>query len=129
MNNQILTPIAAERYIHDNLHNLDHEECWGIFLSPSREVITAYMLTKGTMRSTSIDSRTVLRQALLCNASSVILVHNHLSENPLPSQSDILFTANLKRACALLDVTLDDHIITSNQSFYSFAEEQTYQIQ
>ena len=129
MNNQILTPIAAERYIHDNLQDLDHEECWCIFLSPSREIITADMLTKGTLKSTAIDARTVLRQALLINASSVILVHNHLSGNPLPSQSDILFTSNLKKACTILDVTLDDHIIVSKKSFYSFAEEQTYQIQ
>lgn len=129
MNNQIHSPVAAERYIHDNLHDLDHEECWCIFLSPSREVITADMLTKGTLKSTAIDARTVLRQALLINASSVILVHNHLSGNPLPSNADIVLTAQLKKACTILDVTFDDHIIVASKSFYSFAEEQTYQIQ
>ena len=126
MKDQILTPIAAERYIHNNLHGLDHEECWAIFLSLSKSVISAEMLSKGTLKETSIDARTVLRRALLLNANSIILAHNHPSGNQLPSIADINFTLNLKKACNLLDISLDDHIIVSDQSFYSFADEHTY---
>ena len=77
------------------------------------------------MTETSIDARTVLRQALLCNAKSIILLHNHLSGNPFPSASDINFTEKLRRACQIMDVELIDHIILAEGSFFSFSEERT----
>ena len=124
-NIQITSPITAERYIRPFVQGLDHEECWAIFLSCGNTVIKSDMLSKGTMNATSIDVRTVLRQALLCNAKSIILLHNHLSGNPSPSQADIRFTDQLRKACCLLDVTLLDHIIITDQSLFSFAEERT----
>lgn len=81
------------------------------------------MLSKGTLTQTSIDARTVLRQALLCNAKSLILLHNHLSGNPLPSKEDIFLTSRLKKACSILDVSLVDHIILAEGSIFSFSEE------
>ena len=125
MNKQILTPVAAEQFIHGNLQGLDHEECWAIYLSPSNTILSSEMLSKGTLTSTAIDVRTVLRQALLHNAKSIILLHNHVSGDPLPSAHDIQFTSRLKRACSLMDLTLLDHIIVAEQSFYSFSEERT----
>lgn len=122
---QITSPITAEQYIRPVFHNLDHEECWCIFLSCGNTVLCSQMLSKGTLTQTSIDSRTVLRQALLCNAKSIILLHNHLSGNPSPSQEDLRFTDQLRKACSLLDVDLLDHIIITNQSLFSFAEERT----
>ena len=125
MQKQITSPITAAQFIRPVFHGLDHEECWGIFLSCGNTVISSQMLSKGTLTSTSIDSRTVIRQALLCNAKSILLLHNHLSGNPLPSVADVNLTDRIKKACSILDLNLIDHIILAEESFFSFAEERT----
>lgn len=107
------------------MQTLDHEEVWAIFLDRRARVIEMQMLSKGTLSQTSIDCRTVLRNALLVNAASVILLHNHPSGDPRPSVQDVNFTAKLKRACSLLDVLLVDHIVLGEESFCSFADDTT----
>lgn len=123
--NYITNSRAAEAIIHDKMQTLDHEEVWAIFLDRRARVIEMQMLSKGTLSQTSIDCRTVLRNALLVNAASVILLHNHPSGDPRPSVQDVNFTAKLKRACSLLDVLLVDHIVLGEESFYSFADDTT----
>ena len=119
----IINPQAAEAILHDRMQALDHEEVWAIFLDRKAKVINQQMLSKGTLTQTSIDCRTVLRNALLVNAASLILLHNHPSGDPRPSQSDILFTVKLRKACSLMDIQLLDHIIIGENEFYSFANE------
>ena len=86
------------------------------------------MLSRGTFDRTAIDSRTILRQALLKNAAAIILCHNHPSGNEKPSQADIGLTDNLRKACKLMDIPLLDHIILSSGKYYSFADEVARQI-
>ena len=113
----------AEGYLHDRISNLDHEEVWAVFLSGRHSVISEMMLSKGTLSQTSIDCRTVLRNSLLVNASSVILLHNHPSGDPRPSQQDIHFTDRLNKACSLMDIKLLDHIVVGENGYFSFADE------
>ena len=120
---------GAEAIIHNKMQTLDHEEVWAIFLDRRAKVIDQQMLSKGTLTQTSIDCRTVLRNALLVNAASVILMHNHPSGNPRPSVQDINFTVKLKSACSLLDVLLIDHIVVGTECFYSFADDKTTKYQ
>ena len=117
---------TAESVVHQHLQGLDHEEAWILYLTSSKTIICSEMVSKGTLTETSIDCRTVLRNALLHNAASLVLFHNHPSGDPLPSWSDIRFTADLSKACRLMDITLLDHIITSEKAFYSFTEEKTF---
>lgn len=84
------------------------------------------MVSMGTLTSTSIDNRTVIKRALMNNAAGIILLHNHPSGNPCPSIQDIQFTNGLKRACDLMDVKLLDHVIIGNDSFFSFSEERIF---
>lgn len=123
LNIQILNSHLAAAYLRDRLMSLDHEELWGIFLRKDKTVIVCEMLTKGTLTSTPIDARTIVKRALLVNAFAVVLLHNHPSGNSLPSQSDIMATSRIKSACSIFDVYLLDHIILSENSFYSFSEE------
>lgn len=125
---EILTPVKAESIVHNNLYGLDHEECWAIYLSCANDVLATEMLSKGTLTQTSIDSRTVLRQALLHNAVAIIILHNHPYGSPRPSYEDVHFTNGLRKACQIMDINLVDHIIISSNSFYSFAEDQSYKI-
>ena len=123
---QILQSNHVANLLRDNLADLDHEELWGIFLRPDHTLITAEMLTKGTLNATLIDARTVLRHSLLNNAAKVIVVHTHPSGNPMPSQYDIDETRKVRAACLMLDIPLVDHVILADDSFYSFAEETRY---
>ena len=119
----ITNPKAAEAVLHDRMHNLDHEEVWAVFLNPGAKVIDQQMLSKGTISQTSIDCRTVLRNALLVNAASLILLHNHPSGDPRPSAQDIHFTDRLRKACSIMDINLLDHIVIGDKGFFSFANE------
>ena len=113
----------AVRLVYPALSGLDHEEAWVIFLTANNGVITTEMLSKGTLNKTAIDSRPILRQALLKNAAAIILCHNHPSGNEKPSPADIGLTDNLLKACKLMDIPLIDHIILSGSQYYSFADE------
>jgi len=124
--NQITSAAVAAAMLHEQMHDLDHEEVWIIYLNSIFIPIGTEMVSKGTLTETSIDCRTVLRHALLHNAAALILLHNHPSGNPKPSQQDIHFTDQLRKACLLIDIRLVDHIITSKKSFYSFIEEKVF---
>ena len=119
----ITNPQVAEAILHDRMQALDHEEVWAVFLDRKAKVIDQQMLSKGTLSQTAIDCRTVLRNALLVNAASLILLHNHPSGDPRPSTQDIHFTERLYKACDLMDVNLLDHIIVGEDGFFSFANE------
>ena len=121
------TPITASAqaagFLREDLRSLDHEESWILLLNAAKLPLAKKMITVGTLKSTPIDHRRVIKEALLTNASAIILFHNHPSGSAVPSASDINETQRLKRACDIFDIELLDHIILTDESFYSFAEE------
>ena len=125
MQTNIINSVTAEEILHDTMHGLDHEEVWCLFLNASHSCLGKQMLSRGTLTQTSIDCRTVIKPALLVNATAVILLHNHPSGNPLPSFKDMEFTKRLKNACSLFEIDLIDHIIIGKDGFFSFADERT----
>ena len=112
----------AASIIIPELQTLDHEESWVLFLTADNRILCKEMITKGTLTSTLLDARTILRRALLNNAAAIILTHNHPSGNPAPSNSDIKMTSDIKEACHLMSMTLIDHLIISTDSYFSFAD-------
>ena len=112
----------AASIIIPELQTLDHEESWVLFLTADNRLLCKEMITKGTLTSTLLDARTILRRALLNNAAAIILTHNHPSGNPTPSNSDIKMTSDIKEACHLMSITLIDHLIISTDSYFSFAD-------
>ena len=112
----------AASIIISELQTLDHEESWVLFLTADNRLLCKEMITKGTLTSTPLDARTILRRALLNNAAAIILTHNHPSGNPAPSNSDIKMTSDIKEACHLMSITLIDHLIISTDSYFSFAD-------
>lgn len=115
---------AADLLLED-FSDLDHEETWALYLARSGKPIKKMMLTMGTLTSTLIDRRRTLKEALLCDASGIILFHNHPSENLTPSKEDITQTEAMKKACELMELNLIDHIIMGKDGYYSFADEKT----
>ena len=112
----------AASIIIPELQTLDHEESWVLFLTADNRLLCKEMITKGTLTSSLLDARTILRRALLNNAAAIILTHNHPSGNPAPSNSDIKMTSDIKEACHLMSITLIDHLIISTDSYFSFAD-------
>lgn len=122
---QIRTSLHAANLLRDHLGDLDHEELWGLYLNGQGCLIEGLMLTKGTLTFTPIDARTVIKRAILCDATAIIIGHNHPSGNPAPSASDIRETDRIKKACSLFDIALVDHIIITDCSYYSFSDDST----
>ena len=122
-----VTPITASAqaagYLRENLTSLDHEESWILLLNSAKLPLAKKMITVGTLTSTPIDHRRVIKEALLSNATAIILFHNHPSGNPAPSVSDINETNKLRKACDIFDISLLDHIIVTDNSYFSFADE------
>ena len=115
--------VLAVNALYDQMHGLDHEEVWIIFMNFDNTVITKEMISKGTLTHTAIDNRTIIRAALLHNAAKIILLHNHPSGDPMPSKADIELTASIRFACEYMNIYLVDHIIVTNDRFFSFNRE------
>ena len=86
-------------------------------------VIKKCLVSSGGVSGTVADPKIIYKAALEALASGIILVHNHPSGNPEPSQADINLTKKLKTAATALDISLLDHLIFSEQGYYSFADE------
>ncbi len=101
----------------------DREYFAAIFLDTANGVIAVDELFSGTADSSVVYPREVLRQALLKNATGLILVHNHPSGSITPSKADKGLTNTLLRACEMVGIRLLDHIIVAGpSSYFSFSE-------
>ena len=118
----------AAQIAGDRLRRLEHEEFWVAFLNRANVVLSFEMVFKGSVDNVLISPRVILAKALSLDATNIILYHNHPSGSVMPSASDIKMTANLKKACTLLEVNLLDHLIISRQECYSFADEASFKI-
>jgi DNA repair protein RadC len=118
------SPAKVYRMMLPLLRDLDHEECWVIFLNRANYVLGKERISVGGMTSTVIDVKIVLRRALDHKASGVILVHNHPSGNAIPGEADIVQTRILKNALKTCEIQLVDHVVVAEDSWYSFADEQ-----
>lgn len=102
--------------------DLDHEEFWALYLDRANKIIKRSNISKGGISGTVTDVRIVFKEAILCGASALIVVHNHPSGNLNPSESDTKITQKIREAGLLVDVTLLDHVIIGNKEYYSFAD-------
>jgi DNA repair protein RadC len=93
------------------------------YLNTANEIIGFYEVSSGSVAGTIADIRLILAPALLCGASGIILGHNHPSGNLAPSKADIDLTKKIKDAAKLLNTDLLDHIILTETSYSSFADE------
>ena len=90
-------------------------------------VLDCCVISIGATDWSMFSVKNVLQAALLCNATSLILMHNHPSGDPTPSTADYEATERLEAACKLLDLRLNDHIITCGNRYYSFYENGLFQ--
>lgn len=105
------------------LHELDHEECWVLFLNRDYRMTGKERISSGGICSTVFDTRIILKKALEKLSSAIILGHNHPSGNPYPGEADIRNTKALRDAASMFDISLADHIIIAGEKYYSFSDE------
>lgn len=94
-----------------------------LYLNQAHEVLGYTQVSEGGITETSVDVRIILQAALLINATSLILAHNHPSGNLRPSRQDIALTEQIKKAAEIMKIAVLDHIVLADGSYYSFAEE------
>ncbi len=94
-----------------------------LYLNNSNRTLGYSVASIGGITGTVVDVRLVLRDALLTQSTSIILIHNHPSGNMKPSQADLSITNKVKKASEFMDIRLLDHLIITEDEFYSFAEE------
>lgn len=109
----------------DKLRRLEHEELWVAFLNRANVVMSFEMLFKGALDSVIISHRDIIAKALSKRATNIILFHNHPSGCPTPGTSDIEQTRLLQKACKMMEIGMLDHIIVSQNCYFSFADELT----
>lgn len=111
---EIMQPIIGE---------LPHEEFWILYLNNSNKVISKSQLSKGGITGTLVDVRLVFKTALEMGATSLILCHNHPSGALTPSDADKQITRKLKLAGDSLEIKVLDHLIVTENHYFSFVDE------
>lgn len=111
------------RLIKTDISRLAHEEFWVLYLNNANKLLKKHCLSKGGISATLIDTRLLLKSAILCGATSLILIHNHPSGSVKPSHHDRQITVKIKEACEKLDLKVLDHLIVSEKMYFSFADE------
>ena len=114
---------TVARMMGPALRHLQHEECWILYLNRAHKLIGKEKISLGGIGSTVIDIKIIVKKAVDRLASGIILVHNHPSGNPLPSEQDRSQTDSLRKAAAVFDIALVDHVIIARKKFYSFSDE------
>jgi len=121
------TKIRSSKDVFDRmqpiLSDLPHEEFWVLYLNNANVVLHSEKHTQGGLTGTLVDSRMVLKQALLLGAVALILVHNHPSGTLVASQSDKVLTKKMQNAARTLDIKVLDHLIITEKAYFSFADE------
>ncbi|QQT84776.1 DNA repair protein RadC [Serratia plymuthica] len=113
---------AARDWLKLKMAGLEREEFIVLYLNQQNQLIAHETLFTGTINSTEVHPREVVKRALYFNAAAVIIAHNHPSGDPTPSQADKTITLRLMQALALVDIHLLDHLVVGGMEIVSFAE-------
>jgi|TARA_B110000967_G_scaffold200160_1_gene235576 DNA repair protein RadC len=103
--------------------DLEHEEFWVLFLNNSNKVLGKTQISKGGLTATVVDVRLLFKRALELASLGIIVCHNHPSGKLQPSTADKQITQKIKLAGVTLDIKLLDHLIVTEKSYFSFADE------
>ncbi|NOR28146.1 MAG: DNA repair protein RadC [Lutibacter sp.] len=120
---KITSSTAVFNMMQPLIGELQHEEFWVIYLNNSNKVLFKQQLSKGGLTGTLVDVRLLYKKAIELCATALILCHNHPSGKLQASNADKLITNKLKLAGETLDIKVLDHIIITENAYFSFADE------
>ncbi|MBI1783451.1 MAG: DNA repair protein RadC [Sphingobacteriales bacterium] len=110
-------------YLQALFSDYRHEVFAVLFLNRANKINHFEIISEGGITGTVADPRIILKKALESEAVNIILSHNHPSGSLKPSKADEVLTNKIKEAARLLDITVMDHIIVSDEGYFSFADE------
>lgn len=116
-------PEAAVKLMRERLTEMDRECVMVLTCDTKLRPINVSIVSIGTLDQSLVTGREVFKTAILSNASSIMLMHNHPSGDPTPSEEDFRITEAIRSAGTLLGIRLLDHIITARGGYYSFLEQ------
>ena len=125
---EVETKISCPKDIYEVLTKVcriqcNTEEVFILITLNTKNIVTGYFeVHRGTINTSLVHPREVFKRALLNNANSIIVAHNHPSGDPNPSKEDIQITERLKEAGNLLGINLLDHIIVGEDKYISLKE-------
>lgn len=119
-------PDTIAEYYMEHLRHEEQERLICMMLDTKNNFLGETELFRGTVNASLVSPREVFLEALRYHAVNIILVHNHPSGDPTPSEQDLLVTERIRRTGELLDIHLLDHIVIGNQSYISFQEQQLF---
>ena len=111
------------RYFLNKLRDNPVEECHVLLMNHNLRIIGSVCVSRGGITGTVVDVRLVLREAILANATSIALCHNHPSGSSKPSREDDRLTQRVKEAAKAMDIRFIDHIVLADGSYYSYNDE------
>ena len=112
----------AYDFLKADLTDLMHEEFYALFLNRANEIIGKEQISKGGLSGTIADGKVIFHKALEMKSSGIILAHNHPSGQLNPSHQDIKLTKSLVSFGKYIDLYILDHLIVTDQNYYSFAD-------
>lgn len=117
---QITRMSSLVEMLRASIGHKQNEVFFAIFLNAKNEVLATKEIGEGTVSQASAFPRKIVEEALKYKATSIILAHNHPGGIAEPSENDFSITAEIKNALALLEISIQDHIILANNEYYSF---------
>jgi DNA repair protein RadC len=119
----IRSSVDVAEFLRASIRDFTYEVFAVVFMNRANKVVHFEIISRGGMSGTVADPRIILRLALEQHATGIILCHNHPSGNLRPSQADIAITKKICEAGKLLDIDVRDHLIVSEEGYFSFADE------
>jgi DNA repair protein RadC len=113
---------SAYQALLPEMADLEYETFWVLLLSNSQRLVKKHCISEGGWVETSIDLKKLFKLVLENNCTKIIIAHNHPSGLITPSNSDKIITERISQASKILSIQTLDHIIVTNQAYYSFAE-------
>lgn len=129
MNNKVedkillTSSVAIYNYMKYQLDGKKQEYFYCLYVNQRKELIERKLLFMGTLNRSVVHPREVFKNAYLCSASGIICVHNHPSGNVTPSREDIRLTNSLVELGQVNGIPIIDHVIVSDNNYYSFYED------
>lgn len=120
---QIKSSIDIFNLFQPILGDLPHEESWILLLNSANKIIKRLQVSKGGLNGITIDIRMIMKESIESLATGIILVHNHPSGNLTPSREDDDITTKLSVASSFVDIQMIDHVIITDDGFYSYKDE------
>lgn len=119
---QIKNAADVYEYMSPKVRHLNCEEFWAVLLNNASRIIKSVKISEGGLTATAVDVRVVLKEALINEATCLIVCHNHPSGSLRPSADDKKLTTKLLAAASTMNIHLIDHVILTDGDYFSFAD-------